>query len=313
MKNFTTSLCFVFIFSLTSFSQSTANYNITFESFWESETDNPTNGVSSISLPSSAHWSQLVGATHKTENSFLMMNGSASAGIKDIAETGSTDSFQTEVNTSNDADQYLSGTELGSPKGTISINNVNVNEDFPLITLASMIAPSPDWFIAVNGISLRSGNSNINNGWKATFTIDLFPYDAGTEDGNTYNLNNPATNPQGVITSLSNIPPFNSNRIGTLTFTYNSSSLSTTYINLLENTNVFPNPSQGKITISNSKNIHLKTIKLYNVLGNLVRNVSVTNSINKLEIDLSSLNKGIYLLHLKAVDNSIKVQKLIIN
>lgn len=311
MKSFTCSL--FFLFSFTSFSQSTANYNIVFESFWESETDNPTNGISTIDLPGSAHWSPLVGATHKTENTFLMMNATASAGIESVAETGNTDTFQTEVTSNNDANQYLLGSGLDSAKGTISINNVDVSEDFPLITLASMIAPSPDWFIAVNGLNLRSGNSSINNGWKETFTIDLFPYDAGTEDGNTYTLSNPATNPQGVITSLSNISPFNTNRIGTLTFTYNSSTLSTNQINAIESINIFPNPTKDKITISNTLNIDLKAIEIYNVLGHLVKGISINKSINKLEIDLSTLNKGIYLLHLKATNGHAKTEKLILN
>ncbi|WNH11746.1 spondin domain-containing protein [Thalassobellus suaedae] len=313
MKNFTNSLLFLLFFPFVCFSQSIANYNIVFESFWESETNNPTHGISTIELPESAHWSPLVGATHKTENVFLMLNGTASAGIESIAETGSTSTFQTEVNTNSDADQYLAGTGLDSAKGTISINNINVREDFPLITLASMIAPSPDWFIAVNGINLRSGNSSMNNGWKATFTIDLYPYDAGTEDGNTYSFNNPATNPQGVITSLSNIYPFNANRIGTLTFTYNSSTLNTPPIKSIETIKVFPNPTQEKITISNPQNLELNTIEIYNILGRLVKGISIKNRINKFEIDLSTLSNGVYLLQLKTKNGKLKTEKLILN
>ncbi|MFI1745932.1 T9SS type A sorting domain-containing protein [Thalassobellus sediminis] len=313
MKTFTCNLFFFLLFSSYAFSQSIANYDIVFESLWESEINNPTTGISIIDLPSSAHWSQLVGATHKTENTFFMLNGTASAGIKSIAETGSTSTFQTEVNTNNDADQYVSGSELGSAKGTISINNLTVSEDFSLITLASMIAPSPDWFIGVNGINLRSGNININNGWKETFTIDLYPYDAGTEDGNTYSLSNPETNPQGVITSLSNILPFNANRIGTLTFTYNSSTLNIQSSKSVESFKIFPNPTKNKLTISNTKNVNLKAIEIYNILGRLVNNTIINNRINKLEIDLSSLSKGVYLLRLYAKNGNSKTEKIIIN
>ncbi|MFI1772112.1 spondin domain-containing protein [Thalassobellus citreus] len=313
MKNFTYYLLFFLLFSAFSFSQSIANYDIVFESFWDSETNNPSKGISTIDLPGSAHWSPLVGATHKTKNTFFMLKGTASPGIKSIAETGTTSTFQTEVNTNNDADQYIIGTDLGSAKGTISINNINVNEEFPLITLASMIAPSPDWFIGVNGINLRSGNSNINNGWKETFSIDLYPYDAGTEEGNTYSLSNPETNPQDIITSLSNISPFNTNLIGKLTFTYNSSTLNLDKIESIENIKIFPNPTKDKIIISNTQNIDLKAIKIYNALGHLVKKTLVNNRTNKLEINSFSLSKGIYIIHLNTKNGKFKSEKLIIN
>src|SRR6056300_679745 len=144
-------------------SQSIAVYDIVFESVWESVEDNPTDGISTIDLPSSAHWSPLALVTHKTANTFMMMGTQASPGIESIAETGATSIFENEVNSNTDANQIIVGGGLNSAKGTIAINNVEVSEDFPLITLASMIAPSPDWFIAVYRENLRSGSSNTNN------------------------------------------------------------------------------------------------------------------------------------------------------
>ncbi|MCF7560274.1 spondin domain-containing protein [Sabulilitoribacter multivorans] len=313
MKKITQLLCLITLtISSFTYSQSTANYTIEFNSIWESVSDNPTMGQSTIDLPASAHWSPLAVATHKTVNTFLMMGGTASLGIENIAETGSTTAFVNIVNTSSDADQVIVGSSLGTAKGSIFINNLVVSEDFPLVTLASMIAPSPDWFIGVNGIDLRSGNPSINNGWKDTFTIDLFPYDAGTEDGSSYSLSNPATNPQGVVTSLVNVTPFNSNKIGTLTFTYNSSTLSNNN-NAFETIKIYPNPTNGNITISNIKNIELSTVQVYNVLGRLIKEISLKNGLNKVNLDLTSLNQGVYLLSLNDSNGRSKTQKLVIN
>ncbi|NMH86264.1 T9SS type A sorting domain-containing protein [Flavivirga algicola] len=311
MKNIT--LLFIFLISLTSFSQSTANYTVVFESIWESIADNPTDGQSSIDLPSSAHWSALVGATHQTANTFLMMGAAASPGIESVAETGGFNTFQTEVNNSSDADKFINAGGLGSAKGSITINSLEVNEDYPLVTLASMVAPSPDWFIAVNSINLRSGNNSVNNGWKETFTIDLFPYDAGTEDGTTYSLSNLESDPIGVITSRSNVTPFNDKKIGTLTFTYNSSTLSTEALDKIDAIKIFPNPTKGAITISNIQGIELSSIAVYNVLGRLVKQIEVEKGLSKLNTNLTDLNKGIYLLNLKATDGKSRSQKLIIN
>ncbi|WP_303317473.1 spondin domain-containing protein [Flavivirga abyssicola] len=313
MKKITFPCFFVFFISLTSFSQSTANYTVVFESIWESVANNSTEGQSTIGLPGSAHWSPLVGATHKTANTFLMMGAAASPGIESVAETGGTGTFKSEVNNNADADKFIDGGGLGSGKGTITINSLDVNEDYPLVTLASMIAPSPDWFIAVNGINLRSGNNSINNGWKDTFSIDLFPYDAGTEDGSGYSLDNADSNPIGVITSRSNTTPFNEKKIGTLTFTYNSSTLSTRTVNNIDAVKIFPNPTNGRITLSNIQDIELNSIKIYNVLGKLVKQIEIAKGLSKLNTNLSNLNKGIYLLNLEAIDGTNRSQKLVIN
>ncbi len=300
-----TFLLFTFCLTLFSFSQSTATYTITFVSVWNSS-DHGT-------LPGGAHWSSLVGATHQTPDEFLTMGNTASPGIKDIAETGAFGTFQSEINSNADANQFISGGGLGSATGIITVNNLQVSEDFPLLTLASMIAPSPDWFIAVNSVNLRSGNNAINNGWKNTFSMDLFPYDAGTDDGSSYTASNAATMPQGVITNLSGVMPFNTNKIGTITFTYNTSTLSSEKTNVLNNLKIFPNPTESNITISSIQNIKLKNIEIYNVLGKLVKEISIKNNLSKLEINLSDLNRGIYLLNLTTVNGLNKTQKLVIN
>ena len=314
MKNFTPSIHFVIILliSLPAFGQSIATYDITFTSIWESVADNATDGQSTIALPGNAHWSTLVGATHQTTDEFLAMGGSASPGVEQVAETGGFTIFENEVNANSDADQFIQGTGLGSAKGDINVNDLQVSEDYPLITLASMIAPSPDWFIAVNSINLRSGNNAVNNGWKDTFTVDVFPYDAGTEDGTGYSGSNPATNPHGVITSRSNTTPFNDKKIGTITFTYNSSILSIDNPNPINTIRVSPNPSNGDMTILNPRNIDLKTIEVYNVLGRLIKQIPRVEKSSRLNLNLTDLNSGIYILKLNSSLGSSKTQKLVI-
>ncbi|GAA3613369.1 spondin domain-containing protein [Flavivirga amylovorans] len=318
MKKITFLFVSILFISLASFSQSTANYNIVFESFWETPTGDPLHGISTIPLPNNPHWSALSIATHKTANTILMMGAPASAGIESIAETGSTSAFQSEVTANPDADQFAIGSGLGSAQGTIT-KNIQISKDYPFVSLATMIAPSPDWFVAVNSENLRSGNDAVNNGWKTTYTIDVFPYDAGTENGNGYSGTNPDTSPQGVITSLENVEPFDglnsnmSHRIGTVTFNYIDSTLSTETINTIDNVKVFPNPTKGDITISNIQGIELSSIKVFNVLGRLVKQIEVKKGLSKINNNLANLNKGIYLLNLKAIDGSSKSQKLVIN
>lgn len=301
-------LFILILISLLSFSQSIANYNIVFQSLWN-ETDHGT-------LPNNPHWSALVGSNHNNNISFLKLNGIATQGIEDIAEIGSFTEFRDQEVIPNvilgNAEQFINGGGLGSATGTISINNLMMSEAYPLITLVSMIAPSPDWIITVHDLNLRSGNNAVNNGWKDTFSLDLFVYDAGTDSGIAYSSDNADETPHTSINSLKGISPFNNNKIGTISFTYNSSTLSLESHNIFEKVILYPNPSTGKVIISNISGINLKRIEIYNVFGRLVKHIYARNGISKLNIDLTHLKSGIYLLKLKAENGISKTQKLII-
>ena len=78
-----------------------------------------------------------------------------------------------------------------------------------------MIAPSPDWFVGVSGVSLLDGADE----WRQSHVVELFPYDAGTEDGTEFSLSNPDTNPQGVIARIAGKGKFSNEPMAVLTFT----------------------------------------------------------------------------------------------
>ena len=69
-----------------------------------------------------------------------------------------------------------------------------VQNMYSMVSLITMIAPSPDWFVGVDSYDLCG-----MNGWKENVTMDLLPWDAGTENGQTYSLFNTATTPVDVI------------------------------------------------------------------------------------------------------------------
>ena len=305
----TTILLFALILSTnTILSQSTATYDITFQSTWNSSDHG--------SLPSNAHWSDLVGANHNNNITFLEMGSIASQGIENVAELGSNSVFNSEVQTAintNDAEQWLQASFF--PHNAISsatLSDVVVSEDFPLLTLASMIAPSPDWMIAVNSLNLWD---TTNNKWKDSFTVDLFPYDAGTEEGYGYSGNNVATNPQGIITNVAGAPnyPFGPAKIGTLTITFKSSTLSTEDSDNLNRVRMYPNPNNsGILTISNSNT--LREISIYDVLGKQVKYIELSATTQNTEsINVSELNKGVYIVRFIGNSGVSESRKLIIN
>ena len=87
---------------------------------------------------------------------------------------------------------YTTGV-VSTPNGYNS-TKIMVQNMYSMVSLISMIAPSPDWFVGVDSYDLCG-----MNGWKENVTMDLLPWDAGTENGLTYKLDNMPTNPVDVI------------------------------------------------------------------------------------------------------------------
>ena len=187
----------------------TATYRIDFSATWSSST-HPTN------FPGGAHWSPLIGAVHSSRASFWEMGETSSPGMESMAETGATGALANEINDQipNNALSVVSGSGSSSP-GSVRIRDVEVRLDHPLVTLVSMIAPSPDWFAGVTGLSLLNGVGQ----WADTRQVVLFPLDAGTDSGTSYTAGNANTSPKQPIYSLRGIAPFSRAPVATLTFT----------------------------------------------------------------------------------------------
>ena len=81
-----------------------------------------------------------------------------------------------------------------STPGGYTSTKIMVQNMYSMVSLITMIAPSPDWFVGVDSYDLCG-----MNGWKENVTMDLLPWDAGTENGLTYKLDNMPTNPVDVI------------------------------------------------------------------------------------------------------------------
>lgn len=80
----------------------------------------------------------------------------------------------------------------------VVLDAVEMNEEHSFLSTITMIAPSPDWF---------SGFSNFNvldesGFWYEAIVISTFPWDAGTDSGDTYASPNDATDPPENIFQL---------------------------------------------------------------------------------------------------------------
>ena len=302
MKKYLLSLTFL-LSVFYCFSQSEATYNITFISNWSQATHPHISG----NLPSTSHWSKLVGATHNNNISFLAEGRQATTAIKNLAELGSNTVFFNEVNNEIDAgnaNQAINGPSLSTAEGQIVISNLKTTQDFPLLTLASMIAPSPDWMIALHDINLLDDSGN----WKENITIDVFAYDAGTDSGSDYTSANIPTDPLGNIEDARDISPFSSEKIGTFVIDLESFLAVEEFV-VKNKVTIYPNPFKDKIYISSSQKL-LNTVEIYNVLGKKVRVIKNLNT-DRFEGSLASLTSGIYLMRIKYTDGSETVKKIV--
>ncbi len=282
------------------FAQSEATYSINYTSTWSQATHPHPGG----NFPASAHYSKLVGATHNDQVVFLEMGALATPGIENIAELGSNGVFFSEVNTAitnGTANELIDGDDLSTSTGQIDISNVETNEDYPLLTLVSMIAPSPDWMIAVNSVELLDGNGD----WKPSISIDLFPYDAGTDSGIDYTSPNLDTNPPDPIASLQGVAPFSNEKMGTLTITLESVLGNSDQVK--NDLQLFPNPTYGMVRIKGAQPVN--AIEVFNVLGAKVLEQSYSS--NRADLDISNLPSGIYMFRISNTDGSSVVKKVI--
>ncbi len=197
---------------LTPNAESTASYRLTFNAIWSAQS-HPNE------FPSGPHFSGLIGLTHNS-NTILFTKGQiASDGIKNMAELGSKSPLENEIQNliNNGSGEYLiSGDGVSPSPGEVSIE-FDITTNHPLVSVVSMIAPSPDWFIAISNINLIE-----NNVWIASKTINVDAYDSGTDSGPTFVSPDDPTIPRVPILKITT-PPLAVNNVvapmGSITIT----------------------------------------------------------------------------------------------
>jgi hypothetical protein len=175
---------------------SVASYVVTFTSTWSAITH-------PIDFPTSAHFSGLIGATHSDRVVFWREGQLASPGIQAMAEMGLksplTDDIAAAIGAGT-ARHELSGEGIRPSPGQVSLD-FEVSDAHPLVTMVSMIAPSPDWFVGVADLPLLR-----NDRWVDSLVVDLRGWDAGTDTGATYTAPDAPATPHVPISRLESAP-----------------------------------------------------------------------------------------------------------
>lgn len=270
---------------------------MTFSSTWSQDT-HPDD------FPGNAHYSPLVGATHVVPGLIWSPDSLATPGIESMAETGGTSVLSGEI------DAYkIDGTaqfQIDGPGLNTSPDDATLMFDIttaqPLVSIVTMVAPSPDWFAGVNSLNLFDGGA-----WADSVTVTAYAYDAGSDDGTTYTADNLEANPHQPIFRIEDSPfKVNDNVIPLGDFTF-------TLVSVLDrdgpaDTDIvvrppYPNPFRQQTTIGLKAPAPTNAeLILYDILGRRIQTAfhgPVGPAGVDVIVDGHDLAPGIYLYQIK--------------
>ncbi|WP_305461026.1 spondin domain-containing protein [Photobacterium leiognathi] len=151
----------------------TARYTLDFDSDWDAA-NFPTN------YPTNRHFSGLIGLTHNAEVKLFEVGQTASAGVISVAETGSKTTLESEIGiiqNNGNSGHTISGNGIPATDDDVEVQ-FDISQDYPLVSVITMLAPSPDWFTGVDSVALFKEGK-----WQNEVEVQLWVYDAGSDSG----------------------------------------------------------------------------------------------------------------------------------
>ena len=194
-----------------------AQYRVVFTGTWTAAThplEYPKAG-----LLTGPHFSGLIGATHARGYAIFAPGTLPTPGLERLSEEGKHSPLDAEIKAA------IAGGKAGVLFETGPIRDMSKTEmalfradaAHPLVSAVAMIAPSPDWFAGAADVDLREGGA-----WVESKEVVLYAYDAGGDDGTTYEAPDQDANPKHP-TALNDSPHFKRGAeripVGRLSFT----------------------------------------------------------------------------------------------
>lgn len=140
--------------------------------------------------PEFPHWSKAVFASHSSQYTMFTTGKRSSRGVEKIAEEGETLALRNEIKKAKSSTGSVLDFEVAkffraSIKSQTKMMGLKVDAKHSYISMTVMVAPSPDWFTGIANFNMIRNNKYIQ-----TIIMDLPPYDAGTDLGQTYSARN---------------------------------------------------------------------------------------------------------------------------
>lgn len=171
-----------------------ACYRVTFTTKWSN--------VVFGAIPDGAHFTSIAGAIVNEGAKLWELGALTSDGLEVLAETGVTRSFISEINQAISRGEALTSFTTRESATEDSLEFIiQLNRTYPQVTWASMVAPTPDWFLGQSNFTLLDEKGE----WINEIELDLNVYDAGTENGSSFSLAGENTSPAELISRLKHL------------------------------------------------------------------------------------------------------------
>jgi len=181
-----------------------AKYEVIFEGLWSRHThpkDFPRDEWQTA-------FSFMIGASHSIDYDLWKYGEPSSPALQMLAESGQTRKLEFDMKrSSKNIRSVIKAKGLQQRSNVISRTFAvfRVDATKHLLSLVSKIIPSPDWIVGVSMENLCLANGS----WVDSRTIDLFPWDAGTNSGLSYQSFGPETQPRESIHRITSCHPDN--------------------------------------------------------------------------------------------------------
>lgn len=178
--------------------ESPVRYQVSFERSWSAQT-HPQD------FPLLAHFSPVIGVTHDASFELFPIGKTATAGLEHLCEEGKHQPLDAEIRAALEKGAAGALIETLDPLRSVpgkATATFEIDAAHPMVSIAAMIAPSPDWCAVAAGVVLYE-----NGQWVAEKTIALEAWDMGTDSATSYRALDDDTQPRGEI-ELSGSPFF---------------------------------------------------------------------------------------------------------
>ncbi|XP_018497039.1 spondin-2-like [Galendromus occidentalis] len=151
-----------------------------------------------------AQWAPLIGESHSLNVTLWRENRRVSDGFRDYARDSITkgllDRFEREEGAG--VGDLFEAPSIPTGNGLTSLRFIGDHRHH-MLSFAVRLVPSPDWFIGLDSQDLCQNASH----WQSSFTVDLHPWDAGTDNGFTFTSPDFETEPRGPVTPITSKNP----------------------------------------------------------------------------------------------------------
>jgi len=148
-----------------------------------------------------AQWSKMIGRSHDPEYRLFGIGHSSSQGFKEFAEKGRSDTLDAQSQGEGGIFDEFSGPPVPTGEGRTEAEFF-VDSNHSMVSVASRIVPSPDWFVGLDSFNLCIGGE-----WVDSVAIKVGPIDAGTDNGFTFTAPNWPSTPLEKIFRITSQQP----------------------------------------------------------------------------------------------------------